>query len=355
MADRQVILTRCPIGNATEIALQKGWLREAYESRGVKFDLLQNLPAKEIIKHFTQQAPLTFREGGNIPPIWAKSKGYETIVLGLTTIPQSHAIMVAVDSEITEVQQLVGKRLAVPKYKVDRVDFWRAMVLTGYETVLSHFGIHENRTHYVDIFIDRKESLKKNNADDSLSLHFKKQPCTVVQHQEELEELQAGRIDAFFAHGALVMELVQKGLARILIDILKTDLSNRNNIYPSVITANKDFALKNRDLVILYLEQVLRAAEWAKTHRSEVLEIVAKGQYGTTTEQVALSKNPDFHLHYTPGFSEQALHLLKEQKDFLLKRGFIEMDFSVEDWIDPDYLAEAAGLNPGVAQGEKIS
>jgi ABC-type nitrate/sulfonate/bicarbonate transport system substrate-binding protein len=109
----------------------------------------------------------------------------------------------------------------------------------------------------------------------------------------------------------LVIELVQKGLARILVDISKTELNNRNNIYPSIITVNREFALKNHDLVIGYLEQVLRAAEWAKTHRDEVVQITAKGQYGTTPEQVLQSRHPDFNLRFTPGFSEEAVSLLK--------------------------------------------
>jgi len=200
----------------------------------------------------------------------------------------------------------------------------------------------------VDVPINPQKTVR-GPEQDNLHLRFEKSDQTVPQHQEELEWLRAGKIDAFFAHGALVIELVQKGLAKILIDIAKTDLNNRNNIYPSVITVHKEFALQNRDLVILYLRQVLRAAAWAKTHLDEVLEIAAKGQYGTTPEQVRLSRNEGFHLQYTPGFAPEAVQLLKEQKEFLLRKGFIENDFSVDDWLAPSYLEEARTLAPAEA------
>jgi ABC-type nitrate/sulfonate/bicarbonate transport system substrate-binding protein len=193
---RQVILTRCPIGNATEIALQNGWLHELYKNTDAEFELLQNLPQQEQIKHFTQQAPLAFREGGNIPPIWAKSLGYETIVLGLTLISQSHAILVAPDSDITNPKQLIGKRLSLPKHETERVDFWQAMVLTGYETVLSHYQIPFDKVNFVTIPVGAKIHTKS-NADNLLNLNFEKPVDTVLQHQEELLELQAGNIDAF--------------------------------------------------------------------------------------------------------------------------------------------------------------
>lgn len=341
MSKREVVVTRCPIGSASEIALQKGWLKKAYNELGVDLILLQSLGKKEYIKHYTQQAPLTFREGGNIPPIWAQSVGNKTKLIGITSINQSHAILVRNDSEITDVQQLKGKKLSVPNFNVQRVDFWKAMVLRGYETVLNFYGIDKSEVNFINLYIEEKDKAKSVGNNDRFIFEFNKPQNTVLQHREEIEALNKGEIDAFFAHGALVYEIVNKGLAKILIDISKTNLPKVNNIYPSIITVNEKFAENNRDLVIIYMREILRAAKWAKNNKNEVAEICAKGQYGTSTEEILASREEGFNYKFEPGFSKENINDLKLQKDFLLRNRFIKRDFSIYEWIDESFLEEA--------------
>lgn len=338
---RTVVLTRCPIGSASEIALQNGWLKEAFTQLDAELMMLQGLDQSEHIKHFTQESPLSFREGGNIPPIWALSKGNRTKLLGLTMINQTHALMVRNDEAISSIQELKSKKFSVPKFDVPRVDFWRAMVLRGYDTVLKQYGIKKSEVIFIDIPVNNKKKPTRELQKDTTTFTFQKEENTVPQHEEELLALNEGKIDVFLAHGALAHEIADKGLAKILVDISKTDMNKTNNIYPSIITVNEEFAKENKDIVVRYLTETIRAAKWAVTHKDEVTAISARGQYGTTVDQILRARDEEYNLFFMPGFPIEGIERLKSQKDFLLKEGFIDRDINIDAWMAPEYLEEA--------------
>jgi ABC-type nitrate/sulfonate/bicarbonate transport system substrate-binding protein len=325
-AKRQVLFTRCPVGGGTEIILRKGWLQAAYDQVGAEIIMLQSLPKEEHVKHMTQEAPLSFRDGGNVPPIWSRSRGTPTKVIGVTAIKQSHAVLVATDSDVRKPSQLRGKRLSLPKSDTKVVDPMRAMVLRGYDTVLSAYGVGWDEVTFVDI--PTGEQHEENGEYPGY-------------HKEEILALRDGRIDAFFSHRSLVGQVEEKGYARVLIDISKTDLSNINNIYPSIITVHADFARENRDLVVIYLKELLKAAEWAPENQEEALQIGAQAQPGATYDHLLSTRSKEAYQAYTPGFDAELLSLLRLQKSFLLKVGVIQQDFDLDEWLDDSFLREA--------------
>lgn len=339
---RQVVMTRCPVGGASEIALRKGYLKRAFDELDAELIMLQSLPKEEQVRHYTQEAPLTFRDGGNVPPIWSHSKGTKTKVIAMSAIRQSHAIIVAPDSGITEVLQLRGKRLSVPDFCDIPIDFLKAMTLRGYQTILRGYGIRESEVS----FVTTKGSLAKSriHVDENGRPVEDTKAVTedyVSEHIDDLKALKEGRIDAFFSHRSLVSQIVSKGLGRVLIDIADTELPLVNNIYPNVITVDEEFAKENGDIVTAYLKQLFYAADWAEKNREESLAISAGGQYGATVTDVKKSRQGKGGSDLRPGLTPQLIEMLKDQKDFLSERGFLAGDFSVEDWIDGSFLEEA--------------
>jgi ABC-type nitrate/sulfonate/bicarbonate transport system substrate-binding protein len=251
---RTVVFTRCPVGSGTEVLLRKGWLEAAYNKVGARIILLQSLPSSEHVKHFTLDLPLSFRDGGNVPPIWTRSRGARTKVVGITAIKQSHAILVSPDSPLKSPEELRGKRLAVPLAEDLGIDPMRAMVLRGYKTVLDGYGIRKDEVTLVDVPVKRSRFSALQKEKDN--------PAFLPPHTEEIKALQSGEVDAFFSHRSLVGQVEDRGLGRVLIDISKTDLSNINNIFPSIITVHEEFAAENPDLVVIYLAELLKTAVW---------------------------------------------------------------------------------------------
>ncbi|MGW2849135.1 ABC transporter substrate-binding protein, partial [Streptomyces sp. NPDC001274] len=64
--------TRCPVPTATGIAADRGWLTEEFAPDGITVRSLQdNAPGTDPAAHFTHALPGLFREGGNVPALWA--------------------------------------------------------------------------------------------------------------------------------------------------------------------------------------------------------------------------------------------------------------------------------------------
>ena len=133
--------TRCPVPTATGIAADLGWLADEFAPDGVEVRSLQDIPREEASDfHFTHAHPGLFREGGNVPALWARSRGEETRLIGLTWIEERQVIQVRADSAITVPEQLKGARLAIPRHEIS-IDFWRAMALHGFDGALGLAGL----------------------------------------------------------------------------------------------------------------------------------------------------------------------------------------------------------------------
>lgn len=346
MSERSVIMTRCPLGGTTEILFETGAIDRAFDSVGANLVMLQSLPEEEHVKHLTQAKPLAFRDGGNVPPIWSHSKGTPTKVIGMHGLIQSHAIIVAKDSDIKTPEDLRGKRLSVPDFGSKVIDPMRAMVKRGYDTILKAYNIDSSEV----IFVDTKCNKKANgcpvdnhgnligNKEGVSSDHF------VQHHVEEIELLLEGKIDAFFSHRTLIKQIVDKGLGRVLIDISDTDLPKVNNIYPTVITVDEDFARENRDVVVAYLLEQLKAADLVEKNPQDYEKATLAGQYGATLEQQRQTREKEWYKKLRPSFDKELVDSLRSQKDFLLDKGIIENDFDLDEWLDDSFLREAEEL-----------
>lgn len=343
MSSREVIMTRCPLGGNTELLFETGTIDKAFESLGAKIVMLQTLPFEEHVKHLTQEAPLAFRDGGNVPPIWSHSKGTPTRVIGMNGIIQSHAIIVAPDSDIKSPEDLKGKTLSVPDFGGSVIDPMRAMVLRGYDTVLKAYGIDPSEVNFVDTKCDKKANSCPVDAHGKLlgNTEGATRESFVQHHVEEIRLLKEGKIDAFFSHRSLIRQIVDKGLGRVLIDIADTDLPQVNNIYPTVITVDEKFAEENRDIVVEYLLQLLLMADKAEADHDSYEDLCAAGQYGATSGQQKATREKTWYKKLKPSFDEGLVSALRSQKDFLLEKKIIEKDFDLDEWLDESYLKEA--------------
>ena len=78
--------TRCPAPTPLSIAHQLGWIDKQFQSTGVTVRSIRDSKDPAVRQsHFTHALDFSFRQGGNIPPIWARSDGRETRVVGITT------------------------------------------------------------------------------------------------------------------------------------------------------------------------------------------------------------------------------------------------------------------------------
>ena len=120
--------TRCPAPTPFGIAAQKGWLEEEFAADGIDVKALQDADDVQIRRsHFTHTQPWSFRQGGNIPALWARAQGSDTRLIGLSWVDEFQALITLDRHLDTSPESLAGRRFGFPlNTRASVVDFHRA-------------------------------------------------------------------------------------------------------------------------------------------------------------------------------------------------------------------------------------
>ncbi|MCM2393682.1 ABC transporter substrate-binding protein [Streptomyces albipurpureus] len=317
--------TRCPVPTATGIAADLGWLADEFGPDGITVASLQNAPATTARDHhYTHALDGLFREGGNVPALWTRSRGEPTRLIGLTWIEERQVVLVAADSAIEGAGDLKGRRLAVPRHPLP-IDFWRAMALRGFEGALSSAGLTLADTVPVDVPAEA-------HAD---------------QWSAELDALRAGLVDAVYAKGATAVEAAARSGARIAVEL--DDHPDRrtrvNNGTPRPITVRESLLEDHPELVARFLAVLVRAADWAAGHPDDLARVLSR-ETGAGATGVAGAYRARGHRDLRIDLSGERLDLLARQEHALRAHGFLAEPVDVREWVAPEPLRRAADLTP---------
>ncbi|MFE1322320.1 ABC transporter substrate-binding protein [Kitasatospora phosalacinea] len=315
--------TRCPVPTATGIAADRGWLAEEFAAEGIAVRSLQDVPPEVAADHhYTHALTGLFREGGNVPALWARSRGERTRLIGLTWIEERQTVLVREGSGIASAEQLRGRRLAVPRHPI-AIDFWRAMALAGHHGALASAGLAPGDAEWVDV-----EAAPGGG-----------------QWEAELAALADGRVDAVYVKGALAVEAARRhgAVPAVELDALADRRHRVNNGTPRPITVHQQLLDEHPELVARFLAVLLRAADWAADRPEDVARILG-AETGAGPEGVAGAYAAGSHRTLHPDLSADRLELLAQQEQFLHAHGFLADRVDVHAWADPAPLAAARAL-----------
>jgi len=331
----QLWYTRCGSATASALAIRKNWLQEEFAKPGTELLSLRDSDSLETRNsHFHHGQSGMFREGGNIPPIWAKGSGQDTVVVGITWLDEYQGILVRADSDIHQLADLKGKRLGIPLHRNAVIDFQRGAAQHGFTTALAQAGLTPEDAHFVDV-----ESPSYDQQDGPRAAPSERRNAT-------LDALENGEIDALFIRYARGYRVAQDSRFRQLLNIfdLTDPLQRVNNGTPRPITVDRAFLDKHPEVVARYLAVLLRTAKWAENHRNEVAELLLPESGGETLDDVFAAHGDDVHLSFTPKLTQDYIDGLETQKNFLRDWGYLKQDFDVKDWVVHEPLAQAYKL-----------
>lgn len=328
----RIWFTRCPVPTASGLAYKLGWLEQEFAADGLPVSTLQE--ARQLgHHHYDHQLPGLFREGGNVPALAARAAGSPSRLIGLTWIEEWQTILVRPDSGIRSAADLRGKRLALPAWSNSRPgSIARAMSLHGYKGALASAGLQLDDVQLVEVaLLDQGDA-----ATPQLGLQ---------RLWSGLDYLARGEVDAVYVKGAAAADAARRlGLVvGVDLDLLADPRHRINNGTPRPITVHQRLLDNHFDLVVRFLAQTLRAAEWAASNR-DALNSILEEETRAGAQGVAEAYRGDFHTTLAPDLSEQRLAFLGTQKDFLYLHGFLEADFAIADWVDPRPLQAAHQL-----------
>ncbi|GGO16458.1 ABC transporter substrate-binding protein [Microbispora bryophytorum] len=320
-----VWFTRCPVPTASGLAYALGRLATRYADLGVDVGILQDAPLEIARHHYDHDLVGLIREGGNVPAIAARAEGARTRLVGLTWIDEGQSIMVRPDSAITSPAALRGARIAVPGWAATRdTSHARAMALHGFKGALGLAGLTLDDVEFVELPLDPVLPPGRIRAERA------------APRFRELDELTSGRVDAVYVKGAASLEAarVRGAVVGIDLDAVPSRRSRVNNGTPRPITVHEELLQSHSELVVEFLVETLRAADWAAGDLNGVREVLA-AETGSGAEGVLLAYREGFHRTLHPTLDEERVDLLRVQKALLLRHGFLRADFDLDSWIDP--------------------
>jgi ABC-type nitrate/sulfonate/bicarbonate transport system substrate-binding protein len=328
-APERIWYTRCPVPTASGIAGALGWLDEEFGKDGLKVGVLQDAPPELLARFPDYDLPGLFREGGNIPALVARGNGAPTRLIGLTWIDEWQAILVRPETGPITPADLRGMRVALPAYSpLGRGrSIARGMSLAGIKGALAVAGLGLQDVTFIEV------PLAERVDDPSLYLQ---------RLWSGIGALARGEVDAVYVKGASAAEAAKEAGVVVGIDLdgYPSRLTRVNNGTPRPVTVHQDLLDHHFDLVVRYLEQSLRAADWAANNLAALRRILqTETKSGPWGVEAAYRSN--FHRSLHPSLSAERIDLLKSQANFLWLHGFTEHPVDVDRWIDPRPLAEA--------------
>lgn len=328
---REINYTICPVGNASYIAANRGFLQEGLGKLEITPVRLQTLSQDKWAAHFDYRNDRLFREGGNTPPLWAKSNGTGVVLIGLNLLKQRQAILARADSPITTPDQIRGARIAIPVHPNALIDFHKASAEQAFELLLAARGISKKDVTFVEI-VDEADFLISGNTKSK----------KVKEVSAEVEALDAGEVDVIFVKLSIIQKLLDTGKYKVVYDLAanREQLSPVNNEYPNTLTVSKKLAEEEPETVVAFVKQILLAAEWAAVHRLEAESLLAEQTYGTLW-QYKNSYDKDFYKHLAPDLSGESLRALESRARFLYDQGYLNASVDVYEWAN-DYFLKTA-------------
>jgi ABC-type nitrate/sulfonate/bicarbonate transport system substrate-binding protein len=331
--------TRCPVPTALGIAVQLGWFEEEFGAEGIRLNSIQeSLDPKAQESHFDHNLPGSFRQGGNIPAIWARSRGRNTRVIGLSWTDEFQAIIALPSSGITRAKELKDRRIGLPVNPIS-IDFNRAAALRGFAKALELDGLALSDVERVDT---RTGEALTNDA-SGIANGDRDRRRTRHGYRAEALALIRGEVDAIYVKGVLGLETARLIGALVIAETgSHPDPKVRiNNGTPRTLTVDADLIEKRPDLVARFLARVVDAGDWAAAHPDETFAYIAR-ETSSSPEWARRAYGADAPAKLATFLSEEAIDALADFKDFLFEQGFLEQDFDARAWIDPGPLAEIA-------------
>ncbi|HEX2796318.1 MAG TPA: hypothetical protein VHN38_04485, partial [Immundisolibacter sp.] len=100
---RTIWYTRCPVPTASGIAYQRKLFDSEFVGTDCEVRNIKELGRANSDTHFAHTLEDSFREGGGSPPVWARSRGADTSLLGISFVEETLGLFVRADDPIHSV------------------------------------------------------------------------------------------------------------------------------------------------------------------------------------------------------------------------------------------------------------
>jgi ABC-type nitrate/sulfonate/bicarbonate transport system substrate-binding protein len=251
-------------------------------------------------------------------------------------------VLVRSGSGITQLSDLAGLKLAVPRRTDDAIDFWNVTVRRAWQQLLTSARLGDGDVELVDLPVNRKfidTATSGAGANASLwgaesSLRFQ---------SEEALALARGEVDAIFSEGGTAVVLrhaLDHSILRDLHDY--PDTAGRvNNGYPLALTVTGDLLDERPEVVARWIQRLQEAAAWSAENERKSKRILA-AEAGIAEELVDEAFGVDAHRELAIQPAATARAAIEAQNRRLHDWGVIDQPVDLDAYIASHELVETA-------------
>jgi ABC-type nitrate/sulfonate/bicarbonate transport system substrate-binding protein len=338
-----VWFTRCPVPNAVGLALRAGKFHQEFVSQPeIRLrSVLDSSDSSVHDAHYYGTLPNALRLGGNVPPIWARSRGADTRLIGIAWTTAPATILARRELGLRTVADLKGKRLLVVRRPDDEIDFPYAGALRSYETALATAGL----TLRDVVLVEKQAGASSEHSKPASGSNGGEAHARGGGHKRTLLPLLLGEVDAIFAHGPSAIDLAKGFDLQVVYDLTTQSdpIQQFHNSVPRILTADAGLIDHHFDLLTRILAVLLEVPGWAAENIDDAVHFTALEQSVAdhlVTAAYGSRLAPELELN----LAEINVARIAAQKAFLLRHGFIAEDFNLDSWIDARPLEAARVL-----------
>ncbi len=341
----EVFFTNCPMVSANNIDQELGWCKTDFKKIGVDYSYFRSRRENDFYPHYIHNLDNLFRFGGLYPPVQVNADIRRTRLLGATMVREGGAMMVRSDDPLFRIEDLKGKKIGLSKsLNTIKNDWWRINEHMGIESML--------RLH--DMTMDDVEIVEFPYPDDWYGDPAMLAPMinptdlwATRDHKHDLafrpleKALLGGAVDAIYTLSKVFQHLQEDTGQMKAIEDLSTypDWTLQVANTPAVITCTDVMADEHPELVITYMKAMIKVGRWANQFKQAASVILDRQTFYRDAEDTYQGiKDVDM----VPNLSPQNLKCVEVGKNFMFSHGYIQNDFSVDDWAAPQFLEEAA-------------
>jgi sulfonate transport system substrate-binding protein len=235
----------------------------------------------------------------DFPGIISKSRGVNTVLLGIPEKSVHAVVVVKRDSPIVSVRELKGKKIGLTKGT-----FVQKFLLH----LLADNGLSGKDVELIDLVSDLQTALVSGNVD----------ALVLIQSQ------------------ALQLTMVQK-VAREIDSSTRTPSESSQFVFVGAHRFVKD----NQGAIVAIHKGLIRARDFFRNDPGPCYEAITRsGMELEVVRELFQKEAPDFDL-FTIGITEDSIGRLDETQKFMAENGLIEKRFDSAQWADNSYYEKA--------------
>ncbi|SKB77395.1 sulfonate transport system substrate-binding protein [Lachnospiraceae bacterium] len=282
-----------PLYSPINAAYELGYFDEEFEAIGASYTWTE-FASGPLVNEAVAAGEGDVGFMADLPAIIARSSGQDIqIVSGVSTGERSLAVLVKADSDISDIKDLKGKKIAYA------------------------FGSYAQ--HLLSLVLDQAEL----TFDDveSINLGAADSPTALAE----------GDVDAIVIWEQFITKLTNDGTAKVLID--GTGIKKSNMVLYSV----KDFAEENPELIEAFIKAAERGAEYISENPEEAAKVLAPRYNVTEEEMLKIFDNFNFSVSLT----DDDVKEITKVADYAYDAGIITSPVNGDEFINTTYLKEA--------------